>query len=391
MARGYSLDGMANVIYPSFQAGLTVNLNTLVGRDSEGKYMQPSTANATVANNYPIQEAGMLEVLRHAANGIDNVMQRYTGFSSRRIFIRSQIDTSGTWSDWDELILASQVYKALYPVGTVLMFEAAVNPNSLFPGTTWAQRISGRSIRGATSNVVGTTAGQIGSLVGADSVTLVPAQVPQHVHSIAHTHNIQHQHSVPSHVHGMEHTHQVPAHAHAMPHTHQVPAHGHTASASTSVTVASNGGHNHGSGLNLPGNQDGLAGYGVKAIPGNAVAAAVSRGGSAANIQAITETAGAHAHSASASTSVTVDNAAAFNTGGVSTPNTSASAAFNTGGVSTANTGGVTAFATTGGPTDTGGSSAANSGPGLGNASGGTNSIDVRNSSVYYAMWARIS
>ncbi|MDI3140163.1 phage tail protein [Enterobacter kobei] len=64
-------------------------------------------------------------------------------------------------------------------------------------------------------------------------------------------------------------------------------------------TAASAGAHEHGSGLNLPGNQDGLAGYGTTAIPGNSAGAAVSRGGSAANIQARTSNAGAHTHSVS--------------------------------------------------------------------------------------------
>ncbi|EPE4062980.1 phage tail protein [Enterobacter hormaechei] len=64
-------------------------------------------------------------------------------------------------------------------------------------------------------------------------------------------------------------------------------------------TAASAGAHEHGSGLNLPGNQDGLAGYGTTAIPGNSAGAAVSRGGSAANVQARTSNAGAHTHSVS--------------------------------------------------------------------------------------------
>lgn len=72
-------------------------------------------------------------------------------------------------------------------------------------------------------------------------------------------------------------------------------AHTHT----TSGTAASAGAHDHGSGLNLPSNQDGLAGYGTIAIPGNSAGAAVSRGGSAANIQAKTSSSGAHTHTVS--------------------------------------------------------------------------------------------
>jgi len=68
---------------------------------------------------------------------------------------------------------------------------------------------------------------------------------------------------------------------------------------SLSGSAASAGAHEHGSGLNLPSNQDGLAGYGTIAIPGNGAGAAVSRGGSAANIQAKTSNTGAHTHTIS--------------------------------------------------------------------------------------------
>lgn len=394
MARGYSLDGMANVIYPSFQAGLTVNLDTLVGRDSEGKYMQPSTANATVANNYPIQEAGMLEVLRHAAaNGGNNVMQRYTSFATRRLFIRSQLDAQGTWSGWDEYARMSEIYKQVYPVGAIYTCVNSVNPNTLFPGTTWVQITDGRSLRSSTNNTVGTASGNIGETGGADSVTIATDNLPSHSHTIAHTHDApQHTHSVPAHSHNMAHTHGVAAHTHSVPahshtmahthpmahthtmaHTHSTPNHSHSASASTSVSVASGGEHDHaqrawqdGGGVT----RDYYIDRNVFNKPGFT------------NLQSRTESGGAHSHSASASTSVTVNSGGGGTTGGSSAASTGGSSDANTDDSSATNTGTQAAMTTGGTALTTGGSSATDTGTQAAMTTGGASALTTGGASV---------
>lgn len=366
MARGYSLDGLANVILPSFQDSLNVNLNTLVGRDSEGKYMQPSTANATAANNYPIQEAGMLEVLRHAGNNTNNVIQRYTSFSSRRLFIRSQIDSSGTWSGWDEYARMSEIYKQVYPVGAIYACVNSVNPNTLFPGTTWTQITDGRSLRSSTNNTVGTASGNIGETGGSDSVSIAVGHLPSHSHTIAHTHDAP------------QHTHAFPAHVHTMAHTHSVPAHSHTASGSTgsagahthsvSGTAASAGNHDHAQRA-WRSSGGGSSTYIDRNVFNNAGSTDTSSrteagGAHTHTVSGTAASAGAHTHTVS----VTVNQQAAMTTGGVSTANTG----------STGGTTGNASALTTGGP------SVASSG----NTGSGT-ALSVANTFRRVAVWQR--
>lgn len=209
----------------------------------------------------------------------------------------------------------SDIINIIYPVDIGIWFNSGVDPNTLFPGTTWVQQLTGRAVRMANSNAVGTGVGQIGATTGSDSVTLAVANLPAHTHTIA-------------------------AHAHTMAHTHTI---NHTHSNGTATSA---GAHQHGAGMNMPSNQDGLAGYGTTGIAGNSAGAAVSRGGSAANIQAWTSSGGAHTHP------VTIPT---FNG--------------NSGGSSAANTG-------TGGPTATG-------------SIGSGSAVNITNSSIYQAYWVR--
>lgn len=369
MPKGYSLDALADVVYPSTQSALTVNLNTLVGRDNEGKYIQPTSASATTANNYPIQEAGILEVLRHAANGANNVMQRYTTFSSRRLFIRSQADGSGNWTEWDEYARMSEIYKQVYPVGIEIQFAISTNPNTLFPGTTWTQITDGRVVRGAVTNSTGGNAanGDIGTIGGSESITIAVGNLPAHSHTIAHTHDApQHTHAFPAHVHTMAHTHSVPAHSHtASGSTGSAGAHTHTVSG----TAASAGDHDHAQRAW----QDGGGVTRDWYIDRN-----VFNKAGFTNLQSRTEAGGAHTHSVSGTAasagahthtvSVTVNQQAAMTTGGVSTANTG----------QTGGTTGNASAVTTGGP------SAASSG----NTGSGT-AIAVTNPFRRVAIWRR--
>ncbi|QDH83635.1 tail fiber protein [Achromobacter phage Motura] len=81
----------------------TQNLNDVT---APGTYYVNSDATATGALNYPVQVAGVLEVVQ-APLGNLQVMQRYTTRSGSgltpRIFVRNRFTTSLTWYDWVEI------------------------------------------------------------------------------------------------------------------------------------------------------------------------------------------------------------------------------------------------------------------------------------------------
>ena len=79
----------------------TQNLNDVVGA---GTYYMNSDATATAILNYPVELAGVLEVVR-APSGNMQVMQRYTtrNATNTRIFVRNRFSTSLTWFPWLEI------------------------------------------------------------------------------------------------------------------------------------------------------------------------------------------------------------------------------------------------------------------------------------------------
>lgn len=100
--------------------------------------------------------------------------------------------------------LINDLYNLVYPVGICIDFDNATNPNTTFPGTTWVQILDNRVVRTSTSATVGTSPGQIGAIAGNDTITLVEANLPKHVHWIDHSHGMYfnsggggaHQHTV---------------------------------------------------------------------------------------------------------------------------------------------------------------------------------------------------
>lgn len=136
--------------------------------------------------------------------------------------------------------LTRDLFKIIYPVGIILDFDRVVNPNTLFPGTTWVQVTDGLLARAATSNVAGTTVGQIGSTVGSDNVTLAVGHMPAHSHtSAAHTHtSAAHTHTWSGTTSSFDYGDKSAASAGA--HTHTV-----------SGSAASAGAHNHLAGLQV--------------------------------------------------------------------------------------------------------------------------------------------
>ena len=342
MAKGYSLDALVQEHYGKFRTPLnSTNLNTLTGMDAIGVYFQPATSLADQSLGYPAKEGGTLEVLPHGNYEAGRVTHRYTTFFTNRLFVRSQEGGLGdaTFSGWVEFINASNIYNAIYPIGIVLQFDNATNPNNMFTGTVWEQITDGRSARAATGPEAGTTAGQIGSVGGSDTANIAVANLP------GHTHGMQ------------NHTHGIAAHSHTMAHTHTI-NHDHGA-----VTSSSSGDHAH----SVSGSTS-SAGDHTHSIGG---AVSVAAGGGATINQnqsgVNTRSAGAHTHSISGSTNSTGAHAHT-----VDLPNFTGTS----GGSSAGSTGGTAL--TTGGP-----SSNETTSTGSGTA------LNVCNSVHYYAFWKR--
>lgn len=76
------------------------NINNFSTYSNLGTYSQQATASALPELGYPIQEAGVLEVLPSAYR----LMQRYTTHSTTRCFIRN-MGSNGDWSAWKEQLI----------------------------------------------------------------------------------------------------------------------------------------------------------------------------------------------------------------------------------------------------------------------------------------------
>lgn len=345
MAKGYSLDALVSEHYMKSRVALgTTNLDTYTGMDNIGVFYQYSNANATSENGYPAGAlAGTLEVLPHNANSVGRVTQRYTNYYNNRVWTRSQSGYAddASFSKWTEFVNMNNIYNAVYPIGIVLQFDNATNPNNTFTGTVWQQITDGRAVRAATGPEAGTADGQIGSVAGSDTAKIAVANLP------GHTHGMQ------------NHTHGIAAHSHTMAHTHTI-NHDHGA-----VTSSSSGGHSH----SVSGSTS-SAGAHTHSIGGSVSVSAgsgktINQDQSGVN----TRSAGAHTHSISGST-----NSTGAHTHTVDLPNFTGTS----GGSSAGSTGGTAL--TTGGPSSNETTS-----------TGGGAALDVRNSSHYYALWKRVA
>jgi hypothetical protein len=78
------------------------NLNNLTGFN-EGIYFQGKNVQATSENNYPVNQAGTLQVLKNGADGA-GCCQIYTAYRNARQFIRNYRGGSKSWEPWIEQI-----------------------------------------------------------------------------------------------------------------------------------------------------------------------------------------------------------------------------------------------------------------------------------------------
>lgn len=90
------------VLFASNTGLWTTDLNTL-NSTKEGRYYQPTTANATPERNYPFQEAGCLTVFKTGGGSAEACVQEYTTFASLRRFVRSLAGEK--WTAWREIYL----------------------------------------------------------------------------------------------------------------------------------------------------------------------------------------------------------------------------------------------------------------------------------------------
>ena len=347
MAKGYSLDALVNEHYMKSRVALgTTNLSTYTGMDSVGVFYQNANANASEANGYPPgAQAGTLEVIPTNANTAGRVTQRYTNWQNLRMWVRGQNNgalENLDFGPWVEFINANNIYNAIYPIGIVVQFDNATNPNNSFTGTVWEQIVDGRSARSATSAEAGTTAGQIGSTGGSDTASLAVANIPGHTHGMQN-----HTHSIAAHTHTMAHTHTI-NHDHGAVTSSSSGAHTH----SVSGTAASNGAHTHTAGTGYTG-------------AGNYIGAGTGTGLGTMT----TNSAGAHTHSVSGTAA-----SAGAHTHSVDLPNYTGTS----GGSSAANTGGTAL--TTGGPSNNETTS-----------TGSGTAFTVTNAVHYYAFWKRVA
>lgn len=342
MAKGYSFAALVDVLYPVYKTSLGngVNLNDFNSLDHVGVYVQESNSNVAGGSNYPVPVAGCLEVLPNAGG----VIQRYTAYAGdNNTYVRARY--YGTWSAWKRYLTDNVIYNTVYPVGICIQFDANVNPNTAFPGTTWAQIVDGRQVRAAEN------AAAIGTTGGSDTVTLAEGNLPVHTHTVA-----THSHTIATHSHTMaQHSHTVDSHSHSANHNH-------TASAT------SNGGHNHLIANGMPGSSstDSITLSSSNYLCGSGRLASGSldyalKGNTSVPDRGLSSTDGAHAHT------IAVDTVN-FSTG-TSAPGT------NTAGATATGTGGPTATGT-GGPSATG-------------SVGSGTAVSVAGAWHKYAIWKR--
>lgn len=241
MAKGYSLDALVLEKWSRYAAplGSGANLDTLSGVESAGIYMVSSNAVANTIPGLPVKMAGVLEVLPWSgANNIQSI-QRYTLYNTGEEYSRCQPLVAGSWTPWVLKVDMNNIYNAIYPIGIVLKFDNATNPNNAFTGTVWEQIVDGRTVRAATGPEAGTAVGQIGSVAGSDTANIAVTNLPGHTHGMQN-----HTHGIAAHSHTMTHTHSI-NHQHPK---HQSTTNGAHIHAVTGETTT-NGNHTHGAAM----------------------------------------------------------------------------------------------------------------------------------------------
>ena len=343
MAKGYSLDALVQERWSRYTAPIVdgSDLNDYNNSEVCGIYMIHANVLADTIINIPVKAAGLLEAIPWSESA-GCVIQRYTTYNTATVWNRSY--NGASWSVWKRTVTALDVFDVVYPIGIVIKFDNATNPNNTFTGTVWEQIDDGRSARAATSPEAGTTAGQIGSVAGSDTATIAVTNLPGHTHGMQN-----HTHGIAAHSHTMAHTHTI-NHDHGAVNTNTTGNHTHSLSGSTST----NGGHSHQASLGNNANvQSGR--FAASNSGQSAIADTYGAGDHSHTIGGTANTAGDHYHS-------------------VDLPNFTGTS----GGSSAGNTGGTAL--TTGGPSNN-----------TTTSTGDGKALNVCNSVHYYAFWKRVA
>lgn len=266
MAKGYSLDALVQERWSRYTVPIEggSDLNNYNNSEVCGIYMIPANVTADTIINIPAKVAGVLEVIPWSTSA-GCVAQRYTAYNTAAVWNRSF--DGANWTEWKRTVTALDVFDVVYPIGIVLQFDNATNPNNVFTGTVWEQIDDGRSARAATSPEVGTTAGQIGSVDGSDTSTIAVANLPGHTHGMqnhthgvaAHSHTIDHNHRI-DHGHGEAATNVAGNHEHSLggttggagEHSHSINQ-GNNANVQSGIVASSNSAVTHVGGTNSAG------------------------------------------------------------------------------------------------------------------------------------------
>ena len=98
------------------------NLNSIFGFDKAGIYYNAANANATTANNYPIQQAGVLVVQCSQANGVNQTMQYYYPFAREDIYFArayNLVSNNWQWGGWKEYASLQNIATRVISVGGI--------------------------------------------------------------------------------------------------------------------------------------------------------------------------------------------------------------------------------------------------------------------------------
>lgn len=117
--------------------GASDNLNSFDGTNP-GFFYCATNAAATIANNYPVTQAGSLLVQRNGANGVGGCTQMYFPYNSNDIYVRTfYYGSPGSWSDWNIVLQQGSfnigAISSTTPPSAVNMFFGESDGN-----TTWA-------------------------------------------------------------------------------------------------------------------------------------------------------------------------------------------------------------------------------------------------------------
>lgn len=114
------------------------NLNDW-GVNEIGIWYQGSSASATLAQNYPVATAGILEILPRTPDFGGRVVQRYTRYLDGRTYTRSQTN-AGTWSSWERFDTVSERDSALSAYATTAAMNAALAAYAPLANLEWLSK-----------------------------------------------------------------------------------------------------------------------------------------------------------------------------------------------------------------------------------------------------------